>query len=295
MASSTFNIVLKENLLPGTMLSMPYPEGKNKNHFFASSDHKLSVGATFYRYPRDFLITFAEDRIVLHWKFDRTMPAGTVLHFMIDEPIAEHFRSNKIDVAIEGMVAAPVHLITLGSPLTSDEEFYFSGSHARLGPIQLEQSTPDAPRNVTITANHDNSHAIFTVEGEDIYGLRMIEQIIGPKANQTAAGKKSFAKLLRVEPNQPCREIVQIGTGNTFGLPVFLPAEGFVISQIIDGNNVTGGIITPGDSDIPTATSGDRRGTYILPPGYVADGKKLVMLLVALVNPSNIGTPDYEG
>lgn len=296
MVSTTVNTVLHESLLPGATIRIPYPENKARHHFIDAGEHKLSIGSTFFRFPRDFFITFHTDCFMLHWRSERTIQAGTLLHLNLDEPLAEHYRNTHLDIEIAGLVAAPVYLINLGAPQAENHKFYFEAvAHPVLGPIALTQHQPDCPRNITLHSDHDNSSVLFTLEGNDLYGNPMIEQVMGPSPQHPAIGLKAFASMRRIQPNQPCRGMISAGTGNILGLPVFIPGEGYVLQQVIDGKPVTDGQIIAGATDIPSATTGDRRGTYAPSANHLPNGHHVIHLLAALVSPGNIGIPDYEG
>jgi hypothetical protein len=138
-----------------------------------------------------------------------------------------------------------------------------------------------------------NESATFTIEGEDLYQRTMIEKISAIPGK--TEGKKAFTKIHRITSNHPCTGHVLIGTGNKLGLPVFLPLAGYLIREIINGEGITGGIVVAGETAYPTATTGDRRGTYSPPETLAPNGKRNIHLLLSLLAPGNIGIPDYAG
>jgi len=190
------------------------------------------------------------------------------------------------------MVHSPLFMVNLAAPKAANDRYWVDSAGVEgTRPLKLAHTQIATPRNVTIHLGSDN--AIFTIEGEDLYQRTMIEKI--PAAAGKNEGKKAFSKIHRITCNHPCTGHVLIGTGNRLGLPVFLPLAGYLIREIINGEGVTGGTIVAGETAYPTATTGDRRGTYTPPPNLPPDGKHNIHLLLSLLKPGNIGIPDYAG
>jgi hypothetical protein len=295
MPFAPMNILLEHTLPPKGTLTLPYPEGKNEGHFFGGVNHTLSIEGNFFRSPRDFTLLTQHDRILFTWNGSFALPAGALLNVQAEIPGGDFYFDTKLGITVLNMVHSPIFMVNLASPPAADERYWVEPTVINdTHPLKLARTQIAAARNVAIYCSGDNSHATFIIEGEDMYRRGMLEKITAP-ASGVADGKKAFAQVRRVTPTQPCNGNVSIGTGNKLGLPVFLPSRGYMLREIIDGEAVTGGIITAGETAVPTATTGDRRGTYSPPPGVTLNGKHTIHLLLSLLAPGNIGIPDYAG
>lgn len=290
-----FNLVLDKPLPMNGTLSMPYPADKNEGHFFSAINHTMSAGASFFRAPRDFIITTQPDRIVLTWRGQNTIPSGTIINLQLEEPCGEFYRDLKQGLVVPNLVESRMFLINLTAPRLSYPDYYVTTTNIpepRLLPLINNEVT--TPRNVVIHSTSNNVHCEFTIEGEDIFKREMVEVINGPNTG-VSQGNKAFTRIHRIKANQSCQGEVSIGIGNKLGLPVFLPGPGYVISEIINGQRVYGGTITSGERNVPGPRTGDTRGTYTPPDNFPLNGKNTIHLLVSLPNPGNIGMPDYRG
>lgn len=289
------NTILKDDLAPGGKLELNYPEGVNQGSFFGVMDHTLGIESRFFRSPKDFIVIPTHDKIVVNWAANLRVPAGALMHFQLQEQGGEFYTDNKTGITVKGMVKAPTFLINLGALEEKNSNFYVEGTDvSSAGRLLLVNNKPDAPRNVTIHSDSDESDAIFTVEGEDVYLRPMIENIKGPTTG-LINGKKSFAKINKISVNQSCKGMVSVGCGNRFGLPVFVPGQGYILQEMVNGVPISGGMIVPGELNVATATTGDRRGTYSPPPSVQLNGRDSIQLFLILPNPGNIGTTDFSG
>lgn len=287
------NHVLEEELLPGNQITLGYPEGVNQGSFFGVIDHTLSIESRFFRSPRDFLIIPAPENIILHWTANIKVPKGLILNIQLKEQGGDFFTDKATGVTVKGMVNAPTFFLNLGSVKNRDQNHYFEESQiADSGKLALIKERADVPRNVTIHSNDDETGLIFTIHGEDCYLKPMTEEIKGPTTG-ISNGKKAFTKIHKITASGPSKGSVSIGIGNRLGLPVFVPAPGNVMREMVNGMSVTGGMLVPGELNVPNASTGDRRGTYTPPPSVSLNGKDTIQLFLILPNPGNIGTPDY--
>jgi hypothetical protein len=282
------NVVLDRPLSGGNSLSIPYPEGRNEGHFFSGVNHTMTVDGSFFRCPRDFLITTLPDHLLLTWQGAATIPPRSVLNIQMEMPGSDFYFDAKNGITVNNMVHSPMFLVNLLAPLAPQEDFFALRQNAEAGkPLRLAAEKADCPRNLVIAADGDISGCSFLIEGLDIYGRTLRESITG-----ATAGRKAFSTVRKITPSAAAGD-VRVGTGDKIGLPVYLPASGFLMREIINGQHVTGGMILSGDKGVPTPTSGDCRGTYT-PPGTVAlDGRHTIHLLVSLPNPGNIGLADF--
>ncbi len=289
------NTVLKQDLSPNDKIELKYPEGVTQGSFFGSIDHTLGIESRFFRSPKDFIVIPTHDNIVIHWAANIRVPAGALMHFQLQEQGGEFYTDNKTGVTVKGMVHSPTFLVNLGSVADKDANYYVQANSVdEAGRLLLTNNKPDVPRNVTIHSNDDESTVTFVVEGEDVYLRPMIENIKGPTTG-VINGKKAFAKINKITVSGRCNGNVSIGTGNRLGLPVFVPGQGYILQEMVNGMPITGGMIVAGELNVPTATTGDRRGTYSPPPSVPLNGRDTIQLFLILPNPGNIGTPDFAG
>jgi hypothetical protein len=282
------NIVTDRPLSSGASLNIPYPEGRNEGYFFSGVNHTMTVGGSFFRCPRDFLIVTAPDRITLTWQGNATIPARSVLNIQLETPGSDFYFDAKNGVTVNNMVHSPMFMLNLGAPQAAQEDAIAHRQQSAADrPLQLANEKTDCPRNLIVYAAAPSAECHFLVEGLDVYGRTLRENIIG-----ASQGRKAFATIRKITPSHACGEAC-VGTGAMLGLPVFLPAPGFLMREIINGESVSGGLLVSGDKNAPTPSSGDCRGLYSPPNGIALDGRHTVHLLVSLPNPGNIGLADF--
>lgn len=295
MAYSLMNFVLEKPLHSKGTITLPYPEGKNAGHFFGGINHTLSIDGVFFRSPRDFALFTQQDKIVFTWSGPFSLPVGALLHLQAEMPGGDFYFDPKIGVAITNMVSCPLFMVNLTSPLAENEYYCVPPTPVEERQVLIQANTHlHTPRNIIIYSDSDNSHAAFNVVGEDLYNRPMLEKHV-LSADGISVGKKAFSVIHRITSTHSCTGNVWVGTGSALGLPVYLPMPGYLIREIINGEQVTGGTILAAETAFPTATTGDRRGTYTPPPSIVLNGQHSIQLLLSLLAPGNIGLPDYAG
>lgn len=290
------NLLLDRDLMRGEILNIPYPRGKNEGSFFSAINHNMGIDGQFFLCPRDFILTMRHDNIALHWHGPMDLKRGTLMNLQLEEPGSDFYFDSKRGTTILNMVQSSLYLVNLGGPRVENANLYVRSQIITMpGNIPLSSEQPYTARNVVIHSTQDNSHCIFRLEGIDLYGRPMIEDIHGPTAESGRAdGNKAFTQLNKISVKGECVGEISVGTGSKLGLPVFLPAPGFVIRETLDGVTVIGGTIVPGETRYPTAFTNDTRGTYTPPRPQELDGRTAVHLLVSLPSPGNIGLPDFH-
>jgi hypothetical protein len=288
------NIILEQELTKGGEVGFPYPDGCNEASFLGAFNHTVVSDDVFYKSPVDFVISPQHDQLVFAWHKDKKLEAGSILHLRLEQLGTSYYQDPRTNVTLMNVMPAPSFLVNLKAPLAADNAYYFApASLDQAGKLSLRQTKPDVPRNVTILSTANDTQVIFKIHGVDCYDRRITEYIPGPNAG-IQQGKKAFAKLLAIQASGGCQGKIAIGFGNRLGLPVYLPAEGYVLQEMINGHCPTSrGMIIPGEYGLPTPQSGDRRGTYTPAAGIRLDGRQAIYLLVALPNPGNIGAADY--
>lgn len=156
----------------------------------------------------------------------------------------------------------------------------------------------DIPRNIIwSTSAQKATKVVLRIEGKDVYGKSMVEQLHGVSNAVEVSGQKAFKSInslswvgatiayaTRILTNGT---IIQLGIGKRMGLPFHLADKGKLLSVSYDGQvgvteAATGGyIVTPGllnttDSDSAPKTCGsatalDVRGTVNMVAPKVPD------------------------
>jgi|GEM_PF-3011660 len=291
------NLLLDRDVMRGDTLNLPYPRGKNEGSFFSAINHNMGIDGQFYLCPKDFVVTMRSDHIALHWHGPRDLKRGTLLNLQLEEPGGDFYFDQKRGTTILNMVQSSLYLVNLGGPKVENANLYVRSQPIPVpGNIVISGEQPYTSRNVVVHSTQDNSHCVFRLEGVDLYGRPMVEDLKGPTAESGRTdGNKAFTKLTKITVQGDVRGEISVGSGSKLGLPVFLPASGFVIREMMNGVAVAGGVVTPGETRFPTATTSDTRGTYSPPRPQELDGRTAIHLLVSLPSPGNIGLPDFTG
>ena len=139
-------------------------------------------------------------------------------------------------------------------------------------------ATLDVPRCVSIvSSNAGDTTQIATVTGTDTYGIPMSEAITFNGVT-TVSGQKAFKTVTRVAISAALTGNASVGSTDAFGLPIRANTRGYVLTAW-DGAFVTTGTFTAAVTTSPaTTTTGDVRGTYLVPSA--ANGTKRLTLWV---------------
>lgn len=293
MPHISVNLILEKDLPSGGSVTLPYPPGKNEASFFGAFGHNLVVDDVFYKSPIDFVVVPKPEHLELHWQHERVLRSGNILYMRLEELGTTYYYDQKNNVTVQNMVASSLFMVNLRAPREKDREHYVKLCRVESeGVLPQENKAPDVPRNVTVVSTANDTHRAFCIDGFDCYDRPMTEIVTGPNAG-IRQGRKAFAKVARISVDGPCNGDIAVGFGNRLGLPVYLPAEGYVIQEMVAGKQPPRGMIITGETGTPTATSGDRRGTYSPSPSVELNGRNAIYLLLSLPNPGNIGSPDY--
>src|SRR5262245_13491529 len=160
-------------------------------------------------------------------------------------------------------------------------------SYGQTGSVQLWNPVQAIARNIVIQSGSNNSGVTFTVNGYDLYGQPVSENITGPN-NTTANGKKAFKYISSVARSATITGNVNVGTGDIFGFPLRTDVWGdatiFWNDALI---TATTGWLAAVTTDPATATTGDVRGTYAVQSA--ADGTKKLRVWMQLT-PARVAT-----
>lgn len=295
MPFAPINLLLDHDIPHEDTLSIPYPSGQTRQSYQHGSRHTLSARGKFFNSPRDFSVNFEPDRILIYWYGGLTLPKGEILTVQLEQIGRHFFVDPKTGQRVHNTIESNTFLINLGTPLAVDELYLADPMEIlNAGTLPLKHQQLDVPRNITISSNGDASQCNFIVRGEGIYGRTISEEIPGPDAG-TSIGQKAFYVIHHITATQPCSAEIHIGCGDRLGLPVYIEGNGYLIKEMMNGNDWSGGILRGGESNPATLQNGDRRGTYT--PAEAEDmlnGDNNFQLIVSLPNPGNIGSMDVQ-
>lgn len=134
-------------------------------------------------------------------------------------------------------------------------------------------------RAVSITGSASAIGGAFLVQGYDVYGYPMSEQITAGAGAATTNGKKAFKVVTSVTPKFTDAHNYSVGTADIFGFG--LRADFFgAVSMVWNNAVVTAntGFVAADATSPATTTTGDVRGTYAVQSA--SDGTKRLHLFV---------------
>lgn len=301
----TIETLLAADLAAAGTIEITYPSGFDENHF-SPVGHKIAVkNGGLLLQGKDFAITFAKTKATVTLASGAaTIPAGSTLF------VEMHLKGNRASIdptilgaagnrvsrreVIEVNFGAPAAIVTNGicesQNRTGAGALLINGSLSD-GDLATSVATLDVPRNVIADSGGADT-AVITVTGTDEYGQVVVESITLNGAT-AVSGKKAFKTITGVASDATIANGFFLGTGDVFGLPVFLSNSVHVLYDTEDGAAVTDGTYVAGVLTKPTATTGDVRGTY--DPNSAADGAKNFTVVMLVEHPEFLGVPQYAG
>lgn len=145
------------------------------------------------------------------------------------------------------------------------------------GAIQSYDPTKAISRVLQVTWAGNDTNAVVTVNGYDLYGYAQTEHIAGASGT-TTNGKKAWKFVTSaVVSGTATGSNVSLGTTNLIGIPLFASEFAFVETFFNNVVGTSGGFVSADQTNPATSTTGDPRGTYN--PG-TADGTKKLQLFV---------------
>lgn len=150
-----------------------------------------------------------------------------------------------------------------------------NGALAASGAVTL-----DVPRAVSVTSsNAGDTTQTATVTGTDAYGVALVETIAFNGA-ATISGKKAFKTITRVAISAALAGNGSAGTTDIFGLPYRVNNRGAALTAWDSAFVTTGTFAAAVTTNPATATTGDVRGTYLVPSA--SDGTKILYIYMLL-------------
>lgn len=268
----TYQVVsgtLAATVAPASTFTVSYPAGKNPGSYYLSMAHKIAIDGNMQYFPKDFTLTFGASSITVTNATTNTYtwPQDASFRLQLEEPGQRsqmdyplQFPNSQTDTIGGSSYSIDVRpkifastsegwadLINLGAPITLDDDGICAAqSVAAAGALLLNGAlvsggavTLDVPRALQIVSSNTDA-AVLTVLGTDVYGRPMSEAIT-LNATTVVNGKKAFKTISSVTASAAVANLAKVGTTDILGLPVFMPAAGFIVGEIVNGMPVGSG------------------------------------------------------
>lgn len=304
MSRKTVSGVLASAVATGGTFTVAYPTGFDRGSFAQGYRHKLSAIGKVFTAPENMTLSFGATSVTVTYNGTTTLAAGTAFTFEFDRPGVY----NPVEDTTSGKwmyTPCPVVRLDLGSPAVADVDGYcVAQAKLAAGALSLNGAlvvsgvgVADARtgRNVIVDGSDaGDTTQIVTVTGTDMYGDAMVETI-AMNGTTVVPGIKAFKTITSISVSAALAGNIFVGTGDLFGIPVYLPSAGHILKELENGAAATTGTTVAGLTlaTKPTATTADVRGTY--DPNSAADGSKAFALICALPDPDFLGATQYAG
>jgi len=209
-------------------------------------------------------------------------------HFSDGVRVGENFTLNG-SAAIPGAATSPVYVYSIVPATMATNNISTAQAVAGAGNLTITGTlatagvaTLDVPRIVRVTSSDaGDTTQTATVYGTDVYGVSMSEAIAFNGA-ATISGKKAFKTVTRVAISAALAGNASVGTGDAFGLPYVAASRNYALTAY-NGAFVTTGTFVDAVSTSPaTTTTGDVRGTYLVPSA--SDGSKILTIWIYIAD-----------
>ena len=243
--------------------NVDYPTNRDAGDYQGGTDHAIASNkyGELTALAGQISVSFGASNVTITNNSGVSLDSGTVLQVQFDR-IGD---DEDTLASTDNMMDADMVIINLGAPDAADADGAVTSQAATAagglatginGALATDGvATFDQPRNVVAAWT---TTAVLTITGTDEYGNTVVES---SASGTSMAGKKAFKTITGVSTSVDITALT-VGSGDVFGLPVFLPGTGHVVQEMEDGAVPTAGTIVAGDETTPTATTGDVRGTY---------------------------------
>lgn len=184
-------------------------------------------------------------------------------------PTSPYFAYKITPVALSATAVAAAQAVAGAGNLT------INGASASGGVATL-----DVPRAVGIlSTNAGDTTQTATITGTDTYGVPLVE-VITFNGTTPVSGVKAFKTVTRVAISAAMTGNATVASTNIFGLPYRANNRGAVLTAWNSAFVTTGTFTAAVTTSPATATTGDVRGTYLVPDA--ADGTKVLYAHILL-------------
>lgn len=248
-------------------------------------------------YGKDFSLSFSDTiatGITMTYLGSTSIPAGTPITLQL-----HIIGQNNGDVFNEDPrqgrnAMIPTTVVRFGTPLAANTTLVLATTavadtvlHALTTPVVL-----DIPRSLQIVSSGSDT-AVITIRGLDEYGVAMTESLT-LNGTTPVLGKKAWKTVVSYQAGAAMANNLSIGSSVKMGFPMMLGAKAYVISESVDGDVAgTRATIVAADSTVPSATTGDVRGTY--QPNTAQNAAHRYEAICITPDPRFLGLAQYAG
>ena len=279
---------LAADVAPNGTFTVAYPTGTTAGHNAAGVNHQLVVGTSnVYSAPVQFTLAFGNPPsgvITVTNKTAGTWTAGSTFGLQAELAGLTQYIDGDTSLTPPNVSRVFMFTVPLGTPIAAVANNISTTQSIGVAGVATQLITKlDVPRTVQVAFTGTSN---VTVAGTDVYGNAMSEVF-----TVSATGKKAFATVTSITSSAAITAFTA-GVAGSLGLPVFLPAAGFIVSEIISGAKpATAGTFTAGTiaaSVTATGSAIDVRGLYA--PNTSITGTDSYTLICALPDPGYKGT-----
>jgi hypothetical protein len=169
----------------------------------------------------------------------------------------------------------------------------FGQANNPTGPVASWNPAFAISRAIVITTTADDTAGFYTVNGYDIYGYPMTQTVAGVSST-TVTTTKAFKYISSVVTSGTINSTTaSVGTTDVIGLPLrtddfaYLSVWWGATAQTLLTSDAGPGLV-PADIAVPSATTGDVRGTFLLPTSASNGTRRLSVFWTPL--PANLTT-----
>lgn len=288
----TASVVLSAAVATNGTFTVGYPAGVSGGNFKNGTGHRLIALGADLAWPAGFTVSFGATSATVTYLGTTTLPSGTTVRAEFHMSSGDNEQDRYIPGVARAGTVTPL-VLDLGTPAAAAANNICTSQAVNTTTATLNGTlvsggiaTLDVPRALVAAWT---TTAIVTVVGTDEYGVAVAEK---SASGTSFTGKKAFKTVTSVSFNANVTGAT-VGTGDVLGLPVFLPAAGYILKELEDDAAATAGTTVAGVVTAPSYTTGDVRGTY--DPNSACDGSKGFRLVVALADPTNKGLTQYAG
>jgi len=263
----------------------------NSNQHYAYSvglQARLVVGV-------DFSLSFSDtisSGITMTYLGSTSIPAGTAVQLQLKMPGQSTGNVFDEQAARGRLNMMPMGIVRFGTPLAAITTLVLATT-ADVVTTLVPLTTPivlDIPRNLQIVSSTTDTTQTITNRGLDEFGVAMTETLT-LNGTTPVFGLKAFKTVTSYQASASLAGNLSIGSGTTFGMPFALDSVAYALNENMDNTQPTRGTFVKADLTVPSATTGDVRGTY--KPNTAANAVHKYEVLCLVPDPKYYGLPQY--
>lgn len=269
---------------------------------FASSNQHIAWSAGLQQkliFGKDFSLSFSNtiaSGITMTYLGASTIPAGTQISLQLELVGQNDGAPFKDDARIARGALCPVGVLRFGTPLAASTTVVLATTAVLVATV-VPLATPvvlDIPRNLQyVSSSAGDTTQTITARGFDEFGVAMTETSGVLTGVTPVLGKKAFKTVVSLQASVALAGNLSVGSGVLMGMPAAVETIAYVIGENMDNTKPTAGTFLKADNTVPSATTGDVRGTYSANAAPNAAHAYEVILLMP--DPMYMGLAQFAG